>query len=78
MYIKFTDETRLKHNTQYLCVIKGYRGKYYYAVLTWYIKAGVVIKYEFTGEGFYDYDSEYGYCKRNDVIAYRDIDEYIE
>jgi len=78
MYTEFNEKLKLKHNTQYLCVIKGYQGRYYYAVLTWYTKAENISKYDFDGKGFYDYDSEYGYCKRSDVVAYQEIEDYIQ
>lgn len=78
MYTKFTEKSELIHNKQYLCVVKGFNNHTYYTVLTWYSKIGTVDKYEFTGKGFYDFDSEYGYFKLNDIIAYQEIEEYVD
>jgi hypothetical protein len=43
----------------------------------------MVDEYDFDGEeynrsGFYDYDSEWGYVERTNVLAWKPIEEYIE
>lgn len=43
---------------------------------TYYTKKGVVDDYEWTGEGFYQYDSEYGYGRLDDVVAWLNVEPY--
>ncbi len=43
---------------------------------TYYTQMGAVDHYEWDGEGFYDHDSEYGYSRREDVIAWMPAEPY--
>ena len=54
------------------------KGKRYMTTATYYVKKGVVDDYEWTGEGFYQYDSEYGYGRLHDVVAWLNVEPYKE
>lgn len=54
-----------------------------YDVVHWALNLRMVDEYDFDGEeyhrsGFYDYDSEWGYVERTNVLAWKPIEEYIE
>lgn len=52
------------------------QGKRYMTTATYYTKKGVVDDYEWTGEGFYQYDSEYGYGRLHNVVAWLNVEPY--
>lgn len=54
------------------------QGKRYMTTATYYTKKGVVDDYEWTGEGFYQYDSEYGYGRLHNVVAWLNVEPYKE
>lgn len=78
MYTKFNEELKLNDSTEYICVFRDYNGKFRYSILAWYENNETVGKIDFEGMGFYIYENDYGYCKVNSVIAYKNIEEYIE
>lgn len=43
---------------------------------SYHTKKGILDDYEWTGEGFYQYDSEYGYGRLDGVVAWLNVEPY--
>ena len=43
---------------------------------SYHTKKGIMDDYEWTGEGFYQYDSEYGYGRLDGVVAWLNVEPY--
>lgn len=67
-----------EHKQSVFITLELIKGRRYATSATYYTKTGVVDDYEWTGEGFYSYDSEYGYGKYDDVIAWMPAEPYQE
>lgn len=65
-----------KHKQNVFITIELIEGRRYCTTVTYYTEMGIVDEYEWTGEGFYSYDSEYGYGKYEKVIAWMPAEPY--
>ena len=66
-----------KHKQNVFITIELLKGIRYCTTVTYYTEMGIVDEYEWTGEGFYSYDSEYGYGKYEKVIAWMPAEPYM-
>lgn len=67
-----------EHEQHVFITLELIKVRRYTTAATYYTKTGVVDDYEWTGEGFYSYDSEYGYGKHENVIAWMPAEPYQE
>ena len=66
-----------KHKQNVFITIELLKDRRYCTTVTYYTEMGIVDEYEWTGEGFYSYDSEYGYGKYEKVIAWMPAEPYM-
>ena len=66
-----------KHKQNVFITLELLKGRRYCTTVTYYTEMGIVDEYEWTGEGFYSYDSEYGYGKYEKVIAWMPAEPYM-
>lgn len=80
-WIKVSDRLPTE-NGDYL-IAQKILGMICYDVVHWAFNLHMIDEYDFYDEeynrsGFYDYDSEWGYLERTNVLAWKPIEEYIE
>ena len=66
-----------EHEADVLITLESFlKDRRYVISVRYFTETGVVDEYEWTGEGFYSYDSEYGWGKHEDVIAWKPAEPY--
>ena len=64
-----------KHKQQAFITVKLTESRRYVTTANYYTETGIVDECEWADEGFYTYDSEYGYYRHEDVIAWMPLPE---
>ena len=87
LYIKYDKKSKIKSG-EYLCVINYVHDIGYFYDVLYYFNNEDKIDYDiimgvndFEREGFYKFSGDefdYGYFKKNNVIAYKKYEEYFE
>ena len=65
-----------KHKQQAFITVKLTESRRYVTTANYYTETGIVDECEWDGEGFYSYDSEYGYGRYENVIAWMPAEPY--
>ena len=65
-----------EHKQQAYITVKIAENRRYATKANYYTETGVVYEDEWTGKGFYSYDSEYGWGRHDDVIAWMPAEPY--
>lgn len=67
-----------EHEADVLVTLESLFKRRYVINARYFAEMGVVYEDEWTGEGFYTYDSEYGWGKHENVIAWMPAEPYKE
>lgn len=65
-----------KHKQQAFITVKLTESRRYVTTANYYTETGIVDECEWADEGFYTYDSEYGYYRHENVIAWMPAEPY--
>lgn len=75
-WIPCSSGTLPKHCQQVFITTELFPNVRFTSKATYYTQMGAVDHYEWDGEGFYNHDSEYGYSRREDVVAWMPAEPY--